>query len=48
MVAETSLYLDESSYMPGTDAYVLIKEKKVAVVPLLLDWSAAGTGDYFT
>ena len=48
VVADTSWYLDASTYTPGTDAYALIKERKVAVTPLVLDWSAGDTGDFFT
>ena len=40
VVADIRLSVDPTRYTPGTDAYVLAVEKKVAVTPLTLDWSA--------
>lgn len=47
VVADGSLYTDASGYAPGTDAYVLVREKKVAATPLVLDCSAANVADFF-
>ena len=46
--ADSQLYVDTSPFAPGTDAHVLAVEKKVAVVPLVLDWTARETGGFFT
>lgn len=48
VVADATLYTDESRYAEGTDAHVLVKDRKVAVTPLILDWTAPHTGDFFT
>jgi 5'-nucleotidase len=47
VVADGSLYTDASGYAPGTDAYVLVKERKVAATPLVLDCSAADFAGFF-
>ncbi len=48
VVADAALSVDESRYAPGTDAHVLVKDRKAAVTPLILDWTAPHTGDFFT
>ncbi len=48
VIADASLYTDVTQFAPGTDAYVLAVEKKVAVTPLILDWTARDTGNFFT
>jgi 5'-nucleotidase len=47
VIADGRLYLDPESYAPGTDAYALAIEKKVAVTPLVLDWTAREAGAFF-
>jgi 5'-nucleotidase len=46
-VADATLYTEPKSYTPGTDAYTLAIEKKVAVTPLVLDWTARGATAFF-
>jgi len=46
--ADNELYIDTTPFAPGTDAHVLAVEKKVAVVPLVLDWTAQETGGFFS
>jgi len=48
VVADGSLYVDARRYQPGTDAYTLLTEKKVAVAPLTLDWSAPEAAGFFS
>ncbi len=48
VIADSSLYTDETSYEPGTDAHTLAVLKKVAVTPLTLDWTARDVGGFFT
>ncbi len=45
--ADSEIYLDTAAFVPGTDAHVLAVEGKVAVVPLVLDWTARETGSFF-
>ncbi len=47
VVADGSLYLEPERFAPGTDAYVLAVERKVAVTPLVLDWSARDAESFF-
>lgn len=47
IVADSSLYTDDSSYEPGTDAHTLAVLKKVAVAPLSLDWTGRDAGGFF-
>jgi 5'-nucleotidase len=46
VVADMRLSVDPSRFAPGSDAYVLAVERKVAVTPLTLDWTA-DTGSFF-
>ncbi len=48
VVADIRLSVDSSRFSPGTDAYVLAVEHKVAVTPLILDWTGDGTSSFFT
>ncbi len=48
VVSEATLSTDPSVFEPGTDAYVLVREGKVAVTPLILDWTAPDAGAFFT
>lgn len=48
VIADASLYVDPARYAPGTDAYTLAVERKVAVTPLVLDWTAGDGADFFT
>ena len=48
VVSDATLSTDPSVFQPGTDAYVLIREGKVAVTPLTLDWTAPDAGAFFT
>ena len=47
VIADATLYTDVTRFAPGTDAYVLAVERKVAVTPLVLDWTARETGGFF-
>ena len=47
VIADSLLYTDATRYAPGTDAYVLAIERKVAVTPLVLDWTARDAGSFF-
>jgi len=47
VVADATLSTDPSCYAPGTDAHVLTKDRKVAVTPLILDWTAPRVGGFF-
>jgi 5'-nucleotidase len=47
LLADSTLHIDPSAYDPGTDAYALNVERKVAVTPLVLDWTARETGSFF-
>ena len=47
VVADVRLSIDSSRFRPGTDAYVLAVEGKVAVTPLTLDWTGDGGGSFF-
>lgn len=42
------LVADSGPFEEGTDAYVLTRERKVSVTPLILDLTARETGDFFT
>jgi len=46
--ADSELYVDTARFGPGTDAHVLAVENKVAVVPLVLDWTARETDGFFS
>lgn len=46
--ADSELYIDTAPFAPGTDAHALAVERKVAVVPITLDWTARETGSFFT
>jgi 5'-nucleotidase len=48
VVADMRLSVDPSRFSPGTDAYVLAVEHKVAVTPLVLDWTGDGTSSFFS
>ena len=48
VVADLRLSVDPSRFRPGTDAYVLAVEHKVAVTPLVLDWTGDGTSSFFS
>ncbi|HVP17747.1 MAG TPA: 5'/3'-nucleotidase SurE [Spirochaetia bacterium] len=48
VIDDASLYVDPSRYAPGTDARTLAVEKKVAVTPLVLDWTARNAEEFFT
>ena len=48
VVADMRLSVDPSRFRPGTDAYVLAVEHKVAVTPLILDWTGDGTSSFFS
>jgi 5'-nucleotidase len=47
VVADMRLSVDPSRFARGTDAYVLAVERKVAVTPLILDWTGDGTSSFF-
>ncbi len=47
VVADMRLSVDPSRFAPGTDAYVLAVERKVAVTPLTLDWTGDGSSSFF-
>ncbi|HUI71409.1 MAG TPA: 5'/3'-nucleotidase SurE [Spirochaetia bacterium] len=47
VVADATLYTDPSGYAPGTDAHALMNEGKVAVTPLILDWTAPTVSGFF-
>jgi 5'-nucleotidase len=47
VVADMRLSVDPSRFTPGTDAYVLAVEHKVAVTPLTLDWTGDGMSSFF-
>ena len=47
VVADMRLSVDPSRIARGTDAYVLAVERKVAVTPLILDWTGDGTSSFF-
>jgi 5'-nucleotidase len=47
VVADVRLSIDPSRFTQGTDAYALAVEKRVAVTPLTLDWTAKDTGRFF-
>jgi 5'-nucleotidase len=48
VVADMRLSIDPSRFRPGTDAYVLAVERKVAVTPLILDWTGNGASTFFS
>jgi 5'-nucleotidase len=48
VVADVRLSVDPSRFAPGTDAYVLAVERKVAVTPLILDWTGDVASSFFS
>jgi 5'-nucleotidase len=46
-VSAGRLVVDEGPFEEGTDAYVLTRDRKVAVTPLTLDLTARETGHFF-
>ncbi len=45
--ADSELHIDTAAFVPGTDAHVLAVQGEVAVVPLVLDWTAPDAGGFF-